>query len=59
MKSEPMFDVVEVEISEPHRERVLSSGKTEKNAEAIVAMAVARRGVETHIYTVRPAGQKS
>ena len=45
-KPDGLFDVVAVEIK-TGKERILATGKSEKNAEAIVNMAVMRRGVET------------
>lgn len=53
------FDVVEVELREPHHVRIIASGKTEKNAEAIVNMAVMRRGVEHSFFTTVEAGSYS
>jgi len=52
-----MFDVIEVEIAAPHRVRVISTGKNQKNADAVVAMAVMRRGVEHSFFITAPAGQ--
>lgn len=51
-----LFDVIEVEIAAPHRVRVLATGKSERNAEAVINMAVARRGVEEHFFQEMPAG---
>lgn len=52
-----MFDVLEVEMAEPHRVRVLATNRDEKNANAISDMAVMRRGIENHFYVVAPAGK--
>lgn len=52
-----LFDVIEVETAAPHRVRVLAANKTEENAEAIVRMAVMRRGVEHHFFTAAPPGK--
>lgn len=52
-----MFDVIEVEIKAPHTVVVIANNKTERNAEAIVGMAVARRGVEDSFFTTAPAGK--
>jgi hypothetical protein len=52
-----LLDVIEVEIAAPHRVRIIGVGKTEKNAEAIVQMAVMRRGVENHFFTTCHTGQ--
>jgi hypothetical protein len=51
--TEPLFDVVAVEIS-TGATRLLESGKTKGNAEAVVKMAVMRRGVEEEFYKVVP-----
>lgn len=51
-----LFDVIEVEIAAPHRVRVLNAAKTEANAEAIVKMAVMRRGVEHYFFKTCPTG---
>lgn len=54
----PKFlDVVEVEIAAPHRVRVMARNKAERDADAIVSMAVARRGVETHFFKTAPVGR--
>ena len=52
-----MFDVIEVEIKAPHSVRLIAEGETESNANAIVQMAVIRRGVKDHFFTLTPAGQ--
>lgn len=49
-----LFDVIAVNIR-TKEERVLETGKTEKNADAIIKMAVMRRGVDVEFYTKRPA----
>lgn len=51
-----LFDVIATLIKPPHTQRVLEAGKTERNAEAIVNMAVMRRGVSEEFYSVVPAG---
>lgn len=51
-----MVDVIEVEIAAPHRVRVMERNKTDEDAEAIIKMAVARRGVEKHFYTKTTCG---
>lgn len=51
-----MVDVIEVNIS-TKVVRVLASGKSEQNAEAIIEMAVMRRGVEDCFYKAVPADQ--
>jgi hypothetical protein len=52
-----LFDVIEVEFKKPHKVRLIDTKKTEKNAEAIVSMAVMRRGVEDSFFTTAPAGK--
>jgi hypothetical protein len=49
-----LFDVIEV--FDDGSERVIAEGRTEDNAEAIVAMAVMRRGVEHSHFTTRAVG---
>ena len=51
-----MFDVVAVTIK-TRKVRLLAENKTERNAEAVVKMAVMRRGVEEEFYTEVPAGK--
>ncbi len=54
MKDETeLFDVVAVNI-ETGEKRIISSDKTELNAEAIVKMAVARRGVDEEFFKTVP-----
>jgi hypothetical protein len=48
-----LYDVIAVNI-ESKKERVLAVGKTRKNADAIVNMAVARRGVEEEFFKKVP-----
>lgn len=45
-----LFDVIEIEHAIPNRIRVIDTDKTEENAEAIVKMAVMRRGVEHSFF---------
>lgn len=52
---EPLFDVVAVNLK-TGAERHIDTGKTERNAEAIVLMAVMRRGVEEEFFKTVPAG---
>lgn len=51
-----MFDVIEVEIAPPHRNRLMADDMTERDAEAYMKIAIARRGVEHHFYKVVPTG---
>lgn len=53
-QDEPLFDVVAMNLT-THEERIIASGKTEGNAEAIVKMAVMRRGVSEEFFKVVPA----
>jgi len=56
--SAPLFDVVAVTIA-TGATRVIAEKKTEKNADAIVNMAVARRGVDVEFFKVVPHEVKS
>lgn len=49
-----MFDVIEVEIKPPHRQRVMIENLTEPDAEAFIKISIARRGVEHHFYKAVP-----
>ncbi len=49
------FDVIATNIATGAR-RILERDKDESNAEAIVRMAVMRRGVDSEFYSVVPAG---
>lgn len=53
MKNEQLYDVVAVNI-ETSAERFIAQGKTLENAEAIVEMAVARRGVDEEFFKTAP-----
>jgi len=48
-----LFDVIATNI-ETGKERIISSGKTERNAEAILEMAVMRRGVDEEFFKTVP-----
>ena len=50
-----MKDVLAVNI-DTRRVRLLAESKDERNAEAIINMAVMRRGVEEEFYVAVPAG---
>ena len=52
-----MYDVVVVKVAAPHRVRLMAEGLSERNAEAVVRMAVARLGVEEEFYSYVPAGE--
>ena len=52
-----IFDVVELSIAKPHRVRVLATGKDADSAEAVIAIAIALRGVDEAIFTKVPAGR--
>ena len=47
------FSVVAVDLTN-HGERILAHGKSRRDAEAIVEMAVLRRGVDREFFKVRP-----
>jgi hypothetical protein len=50
-----LYDVIEVGMEKPHPVRLIDQSKNMKQADAIIAMAVARRGVGDHFFTtVRP-----
>lgn len=53
---EKLFDVVSVSIDDGTVSALFGEGKTLANAEAIVKMAVMRRGVDTHFYAPVTAG---
>ena len=50
------YDVVAVNI-ETSKVRMMAENKTEKNAEAIINMAVMRRGVDEEFYAPAPHGK--
>lgn len=50
-------DVIAVRIRVPRTVRVLASGLDEANAEAVIKLAVLRRGVENEFYTTAPLGK--
>lgn len=50
------FDVIALSSETFKVERILARNKTADNAEAIVEMAVTRRGCETEFYCTAPAG---
>jgi hypothetical protein len=50
-----LFDVWAVSLATKTVRRMAESA-TEENAEAVVMMAVARRGVETEFFAAAPAG---
>lgn len=54
--SAPLFDVVAVGI-DSNVVRLLDTGKTKENAEAIVKLAVMRRGVNEEFFAEVPAGK--
>lgn len=51
--SDPLFDVVAVNIK-TRAERFIAEAKSERTAEAIVNMAVTRRGVDEEFFDTRP-----
>ena len=58
LPSEPLvlFDVVEVD-TKTNQVRLMGINKTRRNADAVEEMAVYRRGVETHFFSVAKAGK--
>ena len=54
MVNQHLFDVIAVNI-ETGEKRVMATRLEERNAEAFIAMAVARRGVEEEFYKAVPA----
>jgi len=48
--SETLFDVVAINV-ETQAVRMLAESKTKPNAEAIVNMAIARRGLDVEFYS--------
>ena len=51
----PLYDVAAVNIK-TSVVRLIDQGKTKRNAEAVVLMAVMRRGVEEEFFAVAAAG---
>lgn len=49
-----LYDVIATQIKSPHTRRKLAERKTEADAEAIIKMAIIRRGVEEEFYTAEP-----
>ena len=52
-----MFDVIEVSIGSGKVLGFMAENKTEKNAEAVLQMAVCRRGVEESFFAVVDSGE--
>lgn len=52
------LDVIEVSIDHPDDVRIIAERKSPEEAEAIVMMAVMRRGVESSFFTTRPSGDE-
>jgi hypothetical protein len=50
------FDVIAVSISSG-KVRMIATGKSERNADAIVSMACMRRGVAEEFFTEAPSGK--
>ncbi len=50
-----LWDVVAVNL-QTHEHRIIASGKWEADAEAIVSMAIMRRGVDDEFFKVVPHG---
>jgi hypothetical protein len=49
-----LFDVIAVTIEPPHTKRLMAERKTEADAEAVIRMAVMRRGVDEEFYKAVP-----
>ena len=54
--SEELYDVVAVD-RETSKVRFMAQGKTERNAEAVLKMAVMRRGLDEEFFAEVPAGK--
>lgn len=54
-----LYDVIEVGMKKPHPVRIIDRDKAMKDADAIVKMAVMRRGVEAHFFTTVEPGAYS
>jgi hypothetical protein len=52
-----MYDVIEIQTAAPHSVRVLAINKDQKNAEAIVALSIIRRGLDGKFYSIETAGK--
>jgi hypothetical protein len=52
-----LYDVIEIGMEKPHKVRVIDTLKSLKNADAVMNMAVARRGVGDHFFKVVPTGE--
>lgn len=51
------YDVIAVTLVEPRTVRVLAHDNDGRNAEAVIDMAVLRRGVEREFYTIALHGR--
>lgn len=54
--SEQLFDVIAVDMKTGLADAMMGKSKTARNAEAIEAMAVMQRGLDTHFYVTVPTG---
>lgn len=52
-----LFDVLAVLIDDPRTVRLLAHDKRERDADAVIDMAVIRNGVEIEFFTMAPAGK--
>lgn len=50
------YDVVAVD-HKTHQVSIIAQSKNEQNAEAIICMSIARRGLDTQFFTPAPAGR--
>lgn len=56
---EALFDVVATHYDDPNRRRYMAQGLNAARADAVLKMAVHRRGVEVEFYKVVPHGSES
>lgn len=56
MATEELFDVIAVNLK-TSKIQMFDENKSEANAEAVVNMAVMRRGCDKEFYTLTPAGK--
>jgi hypothetical protein len=54
----PLFDVIAVNLK-TQAYRFMATRQTQANAEAVMNMAIARRGVEFDFYKIVPHGSES
>ena len=52
-----LYDVIEISMEKPYKVTVLDTLKSAKNADAIMKMAVVRKGVVAHFFKRVPNGE--